>query len=227
MWHHAAMMRARIVVPLVIGVVLSCSGTAHAQPPSTDATITPPQAFRLGTAARPFGWSTAIGDLNADGRPDAAITDRVGRVGSGFAYSLELKLAGVGSRSLTFDAPDDVLAVALLDIDHDHDLDVVVSTPLSRAVVRVWLNDGQGGFHEAALPRWSGELRDELVDGGVPCAPEARAIVQEPRWQHAARTGERRPSAPTLAGNRRSARQLVAPRAAPPSPLQSRAPPRV
>jgi len=227
MWHHAGMMRARIVVPLVIGVVLSCSGTAHAQAPSTDATITPPQAFRLGTAAQPFGWSTAIGDLNADGRPDAAITDRVGRLGGGFAYSLELKLAGVGSRSLTFDAPDDALAVALLDIDHDHDLDVVVSTPISRAVVRVWLNDGRGGFHEAAPPRSSGDLGDERADGGVPCTANARAIVASPRRQHAARTGERRPSAPTLAGNRRSVRQLIAPRTAQPSPLRSRAPPRV
>jgi hypothetical protein len=116
---------------------------ASAQPPAST------RAFRLGTAARPFAWATAIGDLDADGRPDLAIADRIGRRGGGFAYSLELSIAGSGSHWVTFDAPDAALAITLLDVDHDHDLDVVVTAPISRAIVRVWLNDGHGRFREA------------------------------------------------------------------------------
>src|SRR6476646_2691700 len=33
-------------------------------------------AFRLGDAARPFGWSTVVSDFNHDGIPDLAIADR-------------------------------------------------------------------------------------------------------------------------------------------------------
>jgi hypothetical protein len=221
------MVRAGVIAPLVVAAALSCSATARAQAPSADDRITAPAAFRLGTAARPYGWSTAIGDLNADGRPDAAITDRVGRLGGGFAYSLELKLAGVGSRSLTFDAPEDALAIALLDIDHDHDLDVVVSAPISRAVVRVWLNDGQGGFHEAAPPPRNAALGDASADGGVPGATGLRAVVLSPRWQHVARAGDARAGAAFLCDNRLTVHQPMALRGLAAASIQSRAPPRI
>ncbi|HMF97122.1 MAG TPA: FG-GAP repeat protein [Vicinamibacterales bacterium] len=106
--------------------------------------------FRLGTAARPFAWSTAIGDLNADGRPDFAIADRVGRRPTGFAYAIELSIAGGRSASVAFDSDQDALSVSLRDVDHDRDLDVVVTSVVSRSIVAVWLNDGTGQFHRAA-----------------------------------------------------------------------------
>jgi hypothetical protein len=106
-------------------------------------------AFRLGTAGRPFAWSTAVGDLNADGRADYAVADRVGRRASGAEYRVEFSISGVGSRSVRFDAPDEALAVSLRDVDHDHDLDLVVMGLVSRAVVGVWLNDGHGRFQPA------------------------------------------------------------------------------
>jgi hypothetical protein len=108
-----------------------------------------PAAFRLGTAGRPFGWSTAVGDLNADGRADYAVADRVGRRASGAQYYVELSISGIGSRSVSFDAPDEALSVSLRDVDHDHDLDLVVTALVSRAVVGVWLNDGHGRFQPA------------------------------------------------------------------------------
>lgn len=146
------------VLCAAIGVVAISTAPARAGPPRVRKALRPPPlapAYRLGSAARPFGWSTAIGDLNADGRPDYAIADRLFHRPSGFAYSLELVIAGVGSRSVTFDAPNDALTVSLRDVDHDRDLDVVVTAVLSRAVVAVWLNDGAGRFHRApaqALP---------------------------------------------------------------------------
>jgi hypothetical protein len=69
--------------------------------------------LRLGTAARPFAWATATGDLNYDGTPDHAIADRLGRDASGFAYELEFSVTGVGSQSVRFDSPDSALDVSL------------------------------------------------------------------------------------------------------------------
>ena len=132
--------------------------------------------FRLGTAGRPFGWSTAIGDLNADGRLDYAIADRVGRRASGFEYALELSISGVGSRRVSFDSPDEALDVTLRDVNHDHILDVVVTALLSRTVVRVLLNDGAGRFHDAptaaAVTAW--QSAGSLTGGAQP--PDAAAV---------------------------------------------------
>jgi len=144
---------ARIAVSCAAVACAGWSWSAHEVRPRT--TGAPARAedrapFRLGTAARPFGWSSAIGDLNADGRPDYAIADRLFRRASGFTYSLEFVIAGAAPRSVTFDAPSDALTVSLRDVDHDRDLDVVVTTVVSRAIVGVWLNDGVGRFHRAA-----------------------------------------------------------------------------
>lgn len=145
------MPRARAIASLAAASLLFASTTVFAQIAANDSADSRPP-YRLGTAARPFGWATAIADLNADGTPDYAIADRVGGISGGFAYSLEVWIAGVGSQSVSFDAADPALAVSLLDVDHDRNLDVVVSAPMSRTVVRVWLNDGHGRFHEAASP---------------------------------------------------------------------------
>jgi len=111
--------------------------------------------FRLGTAGRPFAWSTAIGDLNADGRPDFAIADRVGRGIDGFEYAIELSIAGGRSESVEFDSDLDALNITLRDVDRDRDLDVVVTGAVSRSIVAVWLNDGAGQFHRVAPAAYS------------------------------------------------------------------------
>ena len=120
--------------------------------------------FRLGTAGRPFAWSTAIGDLNADGRPDVAIADRVGRDAGGFAYNVQLSIAGGRSQSVDFDSDQDALSVALRDVDHDRDLDVVVSGAVSRSIVAIWLNDGTGKFERAPLSPQESDWRASSAD---------------------------------------------------------------
>ena len=139
-------------------VLATVNATAHRA--GAGSNPTPPifaartnSAFRLGTAGRPFAWSTAIGDLNADGRLDYVIADRIGRGASGFEYALELSISGLASQSVTFDSRESALAISLHDVDHDQDLDVVVSSALSPTVVRVWLNDGRGAFAEAPSTR--------------------------------------------------------------------------
>jgi len=176
---------ARIAVSCA---AFACAGwipsARAARPRAADApaNVASPAPFRLGTAARPFGWSSAIGDLNADGRPDYAIADRMFRRASGFAYSLEFIIAGAAPRSVTFDAPDDALTVSLRDVDHDRDLDVVVSAWESRAVVGVWLNDGAGGFHRApasAVP--DGSASDTVAVASSERSDAAAAESASPR----------------------------------------------
>jgi VCBS repeat protein len=135
-------------------------------------------AFRLGTAGRPFAWSSAIGDLNADGRPDYAIADRIGRRAAGFSYAIELSITGGRSESLRFESEQDALTVTLRDVDHDRDLDLVVTGAVSRRVVGVWLNDGTGRFHRAAtqtLPAGWRAGSSELGD-----AAPATLVLGEP-----------------------------------------------
>jgi hypothetical protein len=136
-------------------VLATLNATAHRVGAGSDTTwpifgARATSAFRLGTAGRPFAWSTAVADLNADGRPDYVIADRIGRGASGFEYAVELSISGLASQSVTFDSRESALAVTLRDVDHDQDLDVVVSSELAPTVVRVWLNDGRGAFAEAA-----------------------------------------------------------------------------
>jgi hypothetical protein len=108
-----------------------------------------PRAFRLGTAAAPFGWSTAIGDLDSDGRPDFAIADRPDHRPRGYAYTIEILLSRAQSQTLALQSVYDALTVRLRDVDDDRDLDLVATPALTQEVVRIWLNDGNGRFHEA------------------------------------------------------------------------------
>ena len=128
-------------------------------------------AFRLGTAARPFAWSTAVGDLNADGRPDIAVADRIGRGASGFKYNVQLSISGGESQSVDFNSDQDALSVVLRDVDHDRDLDVVVTGTVSRSIVAIWLNDGTGRFERATLspqaPDWRAAPPDLTRSGGA------------------------------------------------------------
>jgi FG-GAP repeat protein len=222
------MPRAGVMASLVAAVLVSTAANARAQTTAAAGQTHPPRAYRLGTAARPFGWSTAIGDLNADGRPDFAVADRLGRVRGLFAYSLEVSIAGVGSQSVTFDSPEAALAIVLLDVDHDHDLDVVVSAPMSRTVLRVWLNDGAGTFHEAsaALPPGA-SLGDAEADATGPQGADVCAAAPAPRRGVTALHTGSRPFDAVLASDRHSTRQPQRPRRLHASPLRSRAPPRV
>jgi hypothetical protein len=136
-----------------LGGGLRASGPpAHAAPfvesvPTTSPALPP---FRLGTAARPFGWATAIADFNRDGLADTAVADRVSRDGAGYLYELRFSVSGLSPRSVSFESAQSALTVSIRDVDHDNDLDVVVSEVVSRTVTNVWLNDGRGHFTEAA-----------------------------------------------------------------------------
>jgi hypothetical protein len=105
--------------------------------------------FRLGDSARPFDWSTAIGDFNHDGVPDLAIADRAPRRGSEFKYDIEFAVTGRTPYDVTFTSPLPAVVLQADDVDGDRDFDVLVVDPISSDVVGVWLNDGDGHFRPA------------------------------------------------------------------------------
>jgi len=107
------------------------------------------QQFRLGTAAMPFGWSTAIARLDTDEELDFAIADRIGNGTNGYNYRLQLALSEAANQVFHFRSTDSALRVSIVDLDDDADLDVVLTHALSGEIAGVWLNNGEGGFHQA------------------------------------------------------------------------------
>src|SRR5439155_25241970 len=93
---------------------------------------------------------TAIADFNTDAKPDMAVADLLARTGGGYSYRIELTISGEVPRAIAFISDESALTIRAADVDHDNDLDIVVSVPMSRETVGVWLNDGHGRFAETA-----------------------------------------------------------------------------
>ena len=152
---------------------------AHLVSPSPEAGVAAP-VFRLGTAARPFGWATAIADFNRDGLADTAVADRRSRVGAGYLYELRFSVSGLAARTVSFESAQPALTVSIRDVDHDNDLDVVVSEVVSRVVTNVWLNDGRGHFTEALPAQAPNRLESvPAFETGEPAGPAATTTSGE------------------------------------------------
>jgi hypothetical protein len=122
-------------------------------------------AFRLGNAARPFSWSTAIGDFNTDGKPDVAVADHVGRRAGVYTYRIELAVSGQAADGVTFESAHDAITISVSDVDHDRDLDIIVRHPFSGETIAVWLNDGHGHFTSADVLKFPAALQaQQTVD---------------------------------------------------------------
>ena len=104
--------------------------------------------FRLGSAAQPFGWSTAIADFDADQKPDFAIANKIGTSTHGYEYSLEFELSLESRQVFHFHSSYSGLTVTAIDLDNDKDLDVVLTRVSNGEVVGVWINNGHGQFSE-------------------------------------------------------------------------------
>jgi hypothetical protein len=96
-------------------------------------------------AAAGLAASIAVGDFDADGRPDVATADRVGGFGD-TAFEMRVELSGGRAETMRFRSSEPILAVTAVDIDHDNDLDLVFTEAVGRQIVSVWLNDGAGHF---------------------------------------------------------------------------------
>jgi hypothetical protein len=169
----------RRLVTLVAGVVLWLAPVAGSPPRFASAhpdspIVTVPVAttgkpvssnlhfsptFRLGSAAQPFGWSTAVGDFNTDGTPDLVIADHTWRRAGVYAYQIQFSVSGLDARDFAFESAQEAITVRISDVDHDNDLDVVVNSAASREVVGIWLNDGRGHFESADVRRFASEIQ--------------------------------------------------------------------
>lgn len=165
--------RRREVVWLAAAVLL----LATSAPRLFAAPVPDAPRFRLGDAARPFGWSTVVGDFNRDGRPDVAVADHVTRRPGGYTYRLEFSISGLPPQDATFESSHDAVAISVADVDGDDDFDIIVTAPLSGETLAVWLNDGHGRFSSAGAQRVPPVVRP-VGSFGAPGAPDAGAVEE-------------------------------------------------
>lgn len=138
-------------------------------------------AFRLGNAAMPFGWSTAVGDFNRDGKADLAIADETGRRPAGYAYRIELALSGSARYDVTFETAQAAVAISVADIDGDRDVDLLLTVPLSDRRIGIFLNDGRGQFRSADVGLFPAAKASEERLRPPPGAPGEQCSAVSPK----------------------------------------------
>jgi hypothetical protein len=102
--------------------------------------------FRLGTGATPFGTAAAVADFNHDQVADFTVVDRVVSREPQQRYAIEIAVSSAPPQRFVFSSRHEAVTVVVDDIDHDDDLDIVVTPALTREVLAVWVNDGFGRF---------------------------------------------------------------------------------
>jgi FG-GAP repeat len=228
--------RARALIALIALALAGCLGSSRVATAATDyeplsASAAPeysppaPSVFRLGTAAAPFGWATAIADFNRDGQPDVAIVDRLFSSAAEYEYVLEVSVSSAPAQYLTVASSHDAVTVVVEDLDHDDDLDIVVVSAPTREVVAAWINDGSGRFAASTLhdapthlqPRRSiSSVSSGTID--APAVTPTRTALGSPVAVQTAACGPRRCG--TVVTSRTRLPRLVSPTSAAP-----RAPP--
>ena len=99
-----------------------------------------------------FSQTVATADFDGDQKPDGAILlDHGGPRSPHSSRQIELHFTGRSNTILTFESIETALAISALDVNGDGATDIVVEHPLTHKRVRVWLNDGRGGFHEGRI----------------------------------------------------------------------------
>lgn len=97
-----------------------------------------------------FGRSLAIADLDGDHQPDGAVLLQSGW-SSSQNFRLQLHFTGHTNVEITFQSSNTTLAVTAWDIDNDGDYDLIVEEAVTHKPLRVWINDGNGDFHEGRV----------------------------------------------------------------------------
>jgi len=104
------------------------------------------------TAGAVFSQSSAIADLDDDGRPDLAFSTTAIRTRSSAEYRIEIKLSSQDALvTFTLSGDSDQTRISPEDIDGDRDLDLVLRNVWTGAPLALWINDGKGHFHEGNL----------------------------------------------------------------------------
>jgi hypothetical protein len=135
----------------------------------------PATAYRIGSAAFPFGGATAIAKLDPDALPDLLIADRIAHGSRGYEYRLELDLSLGARQVFRFFSAEPALNVSARDLDNDKDLDVVLTEIGTGKVVGVWLNNGLGQFSESRERNFPGAPDPSRMHGSGFSAPSLLA----------------------------------------------------
>lgn len=98
-----------------------------------------------------LGSSFAIADLDGDHQPDGAVLLKPGWPGSSGMVKIQLHLTSHTNSEIAFQSSESMLAVTAWDIDNDGDIDLVVEEAVTHKPLRVWINDGNGVFHEGRI----------------------------------------------------------------------------
>ena len=126
-----------------------------------------------------------MADLDGDQKSDLALAQVLEHERG---YRISLRLSATGDSSY-FDLPSGIrsgLTVRAQDVDGDHDLDLVITSGLSRQPVGIWLNDGVGNFTQgdASLYAewiWRGPpilfSRSTSADRQSACPEESRSTL--------------------------------------------------
>ena len=157
--------------------VSSVSGASLIEASASGAAV-----FRLGNAARPFGFSTVIGDFDTDGKPDVAVADHIGRDANGYAYRIEFSMSGQASGGVTFQSTQNAVTIRAADVDADRDLDIVVGLPINLEDIR--------------SPDWrrsSRRLVGPMTDSHGSCGSQRPRMRPAAHRSHASRTARLHP----------------------------------
>lgn len=97
-----------------------------------------------------LGGSLAVADLDGDHQPDGAVLVQSGW-SSSQNFRIQLHFTGHTNVEIAFQSTKTTLAVTAWDIDNDGDYDLIVEEALTHKPLRVWINDGNGVFHEGRI----------------------------------------------------------------------------
>jgi hypothetical protein len=99
--------------------------------------------------------SLAVADFDNDQRPDGAVLLHPNGLRPQSSFRIELHLTGNKNTELSFESSQTALELVAFDIDHDGDTDVIVQQAFTHERLHVWINDGEGAFHEGRLQDFS------------------------------------------------------------------------
>ena len=92
--------------------------------------------------------SLAIADLDGDHEADGAVFLDSKWTGTRQSINIQLHFTGRSNSEINFESGVQLLTIHAWDIDHDGDNDLVVEEAITHKPVSVWINEGNGDFHE-------------------------------------------------------------------------------
>jgi len=121
--------------------------------------------------------SLAVADFDNDQKPDGAVLVSSAGLYSSNNIRIELHLTGHQNTQLSFQSSQTRLEIVAFDIDHDGDTDLVVQQAFTHQRVNVWINDGNGSFHEGQLQDYSSPVLGARESVNLPSSqPQGPAL---------------------------------------------------